>query len=643
MDDDTKIGVRGVWWAGLVCLAVACLSIPANGETDAYEWGWVRTEQGCDVWTSLRPAQRIEWSGAAVEGKAHGYGTLKKYTNGVLHVTLDGHMNQGRSTGFGVITCAWGDTYRGFIGERGAEGLGVVTTAEGDRDEGQFSGGCLDGLGVRLLPEGTSWAGEFTSGMPNGLGVFAFSDGDSCTGELSDGDESGLALIVSVEGGSIRGEFNASFELSGLGCFHYPGGVVEEGEFRDGVLEGLGVHTSPSEGRTAGEFKEGMPYGLGVTELEGGMVYAGEIEDYSLHGMGVITSNDVTLYEGEFENDELIGSIGDKSAAARRVAQQARKAASLAEHAARQARALPVDETVKFAKETAQRAQAMAKAARVAVKRKSAPVDERAVGQRWAVIIGVSKYNDSRIPPLKYAAADARAFHAWCVDPKRGGYAPSRVKLLTDGQATAVEVRRALFKWLKQAIAEDLVTIYLAGHGSPESPDTPDNLFFLVSDTDYADITSTAFPMWDIHTALKRFIKAKKVVVLADACHSGGVGASFDVMRRSSRGIRPNRISGAFQDLATVGPGVCVLSASGEDQLSQEGAQWGGHGVFTHFLLKGLGGAADYDGNASVTLGELVPYLSEQVRRATVNAQAPTVAGKFDPALIMGRRLGTGE
>jgi uncharacterized caspase-like protein len=144
--------------------------------------------------------------------------------------------------------------------------------------------------------------------------------------------------------------------------------------------------------------------------------------------------------------------------------------------------------------------------------------------------------------------------------------------------------------------------------------------------------------MWDIETALKRFIKARKVVVIADACHSGGIGHSFDIARRATRGITVNPISSGIQSLSKVGDGIAVISASDDRQFSQEGKQWGGgHGVFTHFLLKGLKGEADYNKDGRITLGELIPYLSEQVRRETSNAQAPTVSGKFDPALSIGQ------
>jgi hypothetical protein len=267
-----------------------------------------------------------------------------------------------------------------------------------------------------------------------------------------------------------------------------------------------------------------------------------------------------------------------------------------------------------------------------------ANVERNSVGVRWALIIGISMYKDTRIPSLRYASRDAQSFYDWIVSPQGGAYAPSRVMFLQDNEATAAAIKDALFNWLGEALEEDVVTVYFAGHGSPQSPDDSDNLFLLPYDVDYERISSTAFPMWDIETALKRFIKARRVVVIADACHSGGVGQSFDVALRSNRGVKVNGISNGLQNLTAVGEGVAVISASDANQFSKESQEWGGgHGVFTYFLLQGLRGEADYNKDSHVTLGELIPYLSEQVRRATKNSQSPTIAGKFDPALSLGR------
>jgi uncharacterized caspase-like protein len=256
----------------------------------------------------------------------------------------------------------------------------------------------------------------------------------------------------------------------------------------------------------------------------------------------------------------------------------------------------------------------------------------------WAVVIGVSQYADTAVPPLRYASADARAFYDWLVSPEGGRYAPARARLLLDRDATAANIKDALYSWLKQTIEEDIVVIYFAGHGSPDAPETPQNLYLLPYDTRYDSIAATGFPMWDIETALKRFIKARRVIVLADACHAGGVGASFDIARRGVAGPESNRISRGLQNLSTIGDGIAVLSASDDKQLSAESARFGGgHGVFTWYLLSGLRGEADYSRDGRVTLGELIPYVSEQVRRATANAQSPTIAGRFDPALSIGR------
>ncbi len=260
------------------------------------------------------------------------------------------------------------------------------------------------------------------------------------------------------------------------------------------------------------------------------------------------------------------------------------------------------------------------------------------IGERFAVVIGVSSYKDPEIPKLKYASKDAKAFYKWLISKNGGAYKKKNVMLLVDQDATSENMKKALFRWLKQAIAEDMVVIYFAGHGSPESPDAPENLYLLPYDTNYNSIVTSAFPMWDIETALNRFIKAGKVVVIADACHSGGVGHLYSIARRAGRGFKVNPINSKLKSLSKISDGICVISAASDTQTSQESNKWGkGHGVFTYYMLEALNGKADYNKNGQVSLGELLPYVSEKVRRATQNAQTPQVSGKFDPQLTIGK------
>ena len=61
-----------------------------------------------------------------------------------------------------------------------------------------------------------------------------------------------------------------------------------------------------------------------------------------------------------------------------------------------------------------------------------------------------------------------------------------------------------------------------SGYESQNNKHENNNMDFpvlLSYDAQYDRITTCGFPMWDIETALKRFIKAKRVVVIAGACH----------------------------------------------------------------------------------------------------------------------------
>ena len=80
--------------------------------------------------------------------------------------------------------------------------------------------------------------------------------------------------------------------------------------------------------------------------------------------------------------------------------------------------------------------------------------------------------------------------------------------------------------------------------------------------------------------------------------------------------------------IAEADPSLAIFSASGGSEFSREDQRWGGgHGVFTYYLLKGLRGEANADGNDMVTIGELEDYLRREVGRATDNKQRPEVKG----------------
>jgi hypothetical protein len=248
------------------------------------------------------------------------------------------------------------------------------------------------------------------------------------------------------------------------------------------------------------------------------------------------------------------------------------------------------------------------------------------IDKRWAVVIGVGEYESDDIPDLDFAPNDARAVRDFLLSDAAGPF--DEVLYLENERATGAAMREALFVFLQQADWDDLVVIYYAGHGAPD-PGRPDNLYLLPTDTDLDALAATGFPMWDVKTALRRQIAAERVLVIADACHSAGTADGEAVGGGDS-----NQIAGGFQQLFTPSRRL-MLTAADTNEFSLEDARWGGHGVFTHFLLDGLRGAGDQDGNGIVTVTELFDHVSTAVRGATSGRQNPQISGLGDIPLAL--------
>jgi hypothetical protein len=250
------------------------------------------------------------------------------------------------------------------------------------------------------------------------------------------------------------------------------------------------------------------------------------------------------------------------------------------------------------------------------------------IDKRWAVVVGVGDYQSEDIPDLEFATSDARAVRDFLESDAAGPF--DEVLYLENERATGAAMREALFVFLQQADWDDLVVIYYAGHGAPD-PGRPDNLYLLPTDAQLGSLAATGFPMWDVKTALRRQISAERVLVIADACHSAGA-ADGDVVG----GGTSNQISGGFQGLFTPSRRL-MMTAADTNEFSLEDERWGGHGVFTHFVLEGLGGAGDVDGNGIVTFTELFDHVSDNVRDATSGRQNPQRSGLGDiPLAVVG-------
>jgi uncharacterized caspase-like protein len=244
---------------------------------------------------------------------------------------------------------------------------------------------------------------------------------------------------------------------------------------------------------------------------------------------------------------------------------------------------------------------------------------ERATGEKFAVIVGISLYRNSAagLTNLRFAHRDARAFRDFLTSPAGGSFRPENIRFLVNEDATSQNVRSALFTFLTKPGPEDLVVLFFAGHGAPD-PNDPRNLYLITHDTNPEDMGGTAFPMWHLVDVFTRIIKARRVVTFSDTCHSFGIsGATYGTRKQNNL---VNQYLARFASHAD----RAVMTASDVSELSFESEQWGsGHGVFTHFVLTGLNGEADANQDGTVTAGELFPYVREQVQKATEGRQNP--------------------
>jgi len=276
----------------------------------------------------------------------------------------------------------------------------------------------------------------------------------------------------------------------------------------------------------------------------------------------------------------------------------------------------------------------------------AASIARRPVGPvraRQAVVIGISDYKHRgrwRLTNLRYASRDARILQDHL---QRNQY--DSVTLLTDAQATTRSIRAVLREKLRGVQKDDFVLIFWAGHGCPD-PQDPKSLYLVTHDTDPAHMASTAYSMEEFKADIAK-LKSDRVLVIADACHSAGIanpkiGTRGDEDNKIVEGMRSVYI--ADDKAESGGPMRMIFTSCETGEVSRESSELGGgHGVFTWYLLQALTGQADdpkhkTGGNAdgNVTLGEMIEYTRDKVKRHTGNQQHPDTAGRFDRNLIMG-------
>ncbi|MEN9376010.1 MAG: hypothetical protein RL710_1167, partial [Pseudomonadota bacterium] len=224
-----------------------------------------------------------------------------------------------------------------------------------------------------------------------------------------------------------------------------------------------------------------------------------------------------------------------------------------------------------------------------------------AMPRLYALVVGVTKYQSSRVPPLDFPAKDAGDF-AQALKIQAGQlYRGVEIRLLTDEKATREGIIDGM-DWLRREVtANDIAVVFFAGHGVNDSIS---QYYFLPHNSDISRLRSTAISNVDIVETLQSL--PSKVLAFLDTCHSGNVLGTGK--KRALGDI--NRL---VNELTSAENGVVVFASSTGQETSQESTEWN-NGAFTKALVEGLSGRGDFNRDGVISLNELNLWVADRVK-----------------------------
>jgi tetratricopeptide (TPR) repeat protein len=244
------------------------------------------------------------------------------------------------------------------------------------------------------------------------------------------------------------------------------------------------------------------------------------------------------------------------------------------------------------------------------------------IPRSYALVVGISHYkNLPANAQLEYPNVDAESVYTVLISSEGGQFPAENVHKLIDDKATDANIKYELETWLPSVThPDDRVLVYFAGHGFVSDG----TAYIAPYDIDLHNIPGTAYPMEALGKDIGSKINGKWKVLITDSCHSGAITPEAD---RST----------VNRTLLDLDKSLFSITASRDREQSFESDKWGGgHGIFTYYIVKGLEGEADTNGDGIVSADELAEYVHTNVREATNAAQNPTSErGSFDPNMVL--------
>jgi len=223
-----------------------------------------------------------------------------------------------------------------------------------------------------------------------------------------------------------------------------------------------------------------------------------------------------------------------------------------------------------------------------------------------AVVIGNRTYKHQDMPPVEYAHNDAESVKKYLI--KTLGYREENIFLEKDITKARFEAlfgisgnhRGILYDYIKPSQSD--VFIYYSGHGLADLEDMQG--YFVPVDSDPAKIAFNGYALALFYENLSK-LETRRITIILDACFSGGTNSGEFLIKSASPALIRVNTDNIVQS------NTAVLTSSDADQISSWYDEQG-HGLFSYFFLKGLGGAADLNQDSQITFQEIYDYVSDR-------------------------------
>lgn len=225
--------------------------------------------------------------------------------------------------------------------------------------------------------------------------------------------------------------------------------------------------------------------------------------------------------------------------------------------------------------------------------------------QAVGVAIGIGASRDPAVPPRQFAAQDARTMAAYFSGAM--GIPAHKVRLITGEQALKQDLVEALEEWLPQQVAPGgEVFIFFSGRAVV---DHASGAVSLLPYEGQPANTSRLYSLRRLRSALAR-LPARYVVLILDVTLTTAPDAP------GLNGVKPDW----FPATATVSQGDLLQLVGITGAQAAVEYEEGRHGLFTYWLLRGMGGDADWNKDGVVSVAEAFDYARKEVARTAAEA-----------------------